>query len=210
MPRKALCLLLPLACLGLLTSPSSAQQGGVDINMLALDWARGRYSAPLACLFDGEPVRGMRRVLVGPGSRNVRPPVGRLVFVDLEVEKAERCFTDFGEAAPNLKGSLQIRLPSISRTDTAQHDFKAALRRDGGFDFDIVKGSLLVSQVGQTGQEPKPVDFRGGVASLRELAPGSDAARLLAEFASPRKLHLRISTRSGESFELDMLLSAPR
>jgi len=64
--------------------------------------------------------------------------------------------------------------------------------------------------VGQTGQEARPVDFRGGVASLHELAPGSDAARLLAEFASPRKLHLRISTKSGESFELDMLLSAPR
>lgn len=204
--RSALC----AAGFALLAAPALAQQSGVDLNVLALDWARGRYSAPLVCIFEGQPIRGMRRVLVGPGSRNVRPPVGKLVFVALEVAEAERCFTDFGEAAPNLQGNLQIRLPAISRTDTAKHDFGAALRKGGGFDFDIVAGSLLVSAVGQHGEAPKPVDFRGGVASLRALAPGSDAVRLLAEFPSPRKLHLRVSTRAGESYEFDMLLSAPR
>jgi hypothetical protein len=194
----------------LLAAPAASQQAGVDLNMLALDWARGRYSTPLACLFDGEPVRGMRRILVGPGSRNVRPPVGRLVFVALEVEDAERCFTDFGDAAPNLKGSLQIRHPAISRSDTAQHDFEVALRKHHGFEFDVVSGHLLVQQVGPDAGPAEPVDFRGGVVSLREIRPGSDAARLLAEFQSPRKLHLRLSTRDGQSWDFDMLLSAPR
>lgn len=187
-----------------------AQSGGPDLNQLALDWARGRYSAPLLCTFEGEPMRGMRRVLVTPGSVNVRPPVARLVFVELEVADARRCFTDFGTDVPNLRGTLQIRLPGPSRSDTAVRDFRNALKRNQGFEFRIVSGSLQIQAIGQPAAPARSLDFSGGEAELREVAPGSDASRLLAEFASPRKVHLRLATREGETLELDMFLSAPR
>ena len=202
---------LALAAAGVTLTVAAAAQQGIDRNVLALTWARGQYRAPLTCIFDGEPVRGMRRVTIGPGSRNVRPPVARLVFVELLTSEAERCFTEFGEGSPNLKGSLKIRLLGISRTDTARHDFESALRRDRGFDFYIASGRLELRQIGPEGGEPRSIDYRGGVASLHEVARGSDSERLLAGFRSPRKVHLRLQNRDGdEVIELDMLLTAPR
>ena len=56
----------------------------------------------------------------------------------------------------------------------------------------------------------RSIDFAGGEARLRNIPPGSDAARLLAEFPSPRKLSLRIATAQGEAYDFDMFLSAPR
>jgi hypothetical protein len=199
-----------LATAGLPAAVLAQGPQGPDLNLLALDWARGRYSAPLMCTFDDEPMRGMRRVLVVPGSPNALPPVGRLVFVELEVDDAGRCFTDFGAPAPNLRGTLQIRLLGAPHPDTARRDFKSAMRREGGFDFYIASGSLQVHTVGERPESAQSIDFAGGEARMRVIKPGTDAFRLLAEFSSPRKVGLRIATRKGVSFSLDMFLSAPR
>ena len=177
---------------------------------LALDWAQGRFATPLICRFDGKPVRGLRRILILPGPAQVRPRVAKVVFVDLEVDDASRCFSELGGDTPNIIGSLQIRLPGNRRGDTVQRDFRAQLRRKRGFDFDIVAGGLKIRPVVQPMRAAAVRDFRGGRVSLHELEPGSDRGRLLAQFASPRKLLLELSARDGTKFSFPLYMTDAR
>ena len=69
-----------------------------------------------------------------------------------------------------------------SRPDTASHDFEQTLRREHGFEFEVLAGKLKVGKYGATADPPKEVDFSHGKAKLHLVEPGSDAARLLADF----------------------------
>jgi hypothetical protein len=189
----------------LVAAAANAQTSVVDVNLLALDWARGRYLAPVICETAGELTRGGRRVMIMPGERRSLAPVARILFSDLEVPGATRCFDDLGAAQPNVIGQIQIRQPDRSRPDTAQRDFKAALRRDKGFDFEIVAGILRFQTVGEAGI--RNVDFRGGRARLHEIVPGSDQARLLGDLRGLRKLLLEIEARDGTHLTLPLVMT---
>ena len=170
--------------------------GGPTLNTLALEWTRGQYITPLMCEFDGVPRRGGRRIVIGPGSRHARPPENRIHFVSLQVPTAKRCFTDFGEEEFEVTGKLTITLPGPARSDTASHDFSATLRRDRGFDFKIRSGVLQIEAIGAGDSPPRRVDFEGGRARVSEIGPGSDAARLLAEYPG-RRLMLELEASDG-------------
>ncbi len=186
-----------------------AQLGGgaATLNTLALGWTRGQYVAPLMCEIDGAPRRGGRRIVIGPGPRHARPPTNRIHFVSLQVEKAKRCFTEFGGEEFEVTGNLEIALPGRSRPDTASREFSSALRRDRGFDFEVRSGVLQIQPVGDG--SPRAVDFRGGQARLREVAPGSDAARLLAEYPG-RQLTLELEAPDGTALRYRMVQAAGR
>ncbi len=177
---------------------------------MALDWSRGRFASPLICELDGTLVRGLRRVLITPGPSHQRPRVNRIVFVDLEVDEASRCFGELAGDVPNVTGSIQIHLSSSRRSDTAQRDFRESLRRKRGFDFRIAAGGLKLQPVTQPPSPTRGVDFRGGTASLRTLEVGSDDSRLLAPFPSPRKLLLELSARDGTKLSFPLYMTELR
>ncbi len=195
----------------LLPTAGDAQAGPEgDLNALALQWARGRYASPLVCEFDGVPQRGLRRVVIDSGPRQLRPSVDRIVFVDLDAEKATRCFTELDPSVPNVLGSIDIRLTGHSRPDTAAREFTIALRRKHGFEFDIIQGTLRFEQMRPDAPPPRTVDFAGGRARLHLVKPGSDVARLLSDFPSPRKLLLDLEAKAGERFRLPLFHAPPR
>ncbi len=184
-----------------------AQGAAPTLADLSLDWARGRFATPVICEFAGEPVRGIRRILIAPGPPHVQPPVGKLVFVDLDADDASRCFTDLGGESPNITGSVQIRLRGKWRSETAERDFREQLRRKQGFEYEIPAGGLRVETVTEPASPSRVVDFRGGTVSLRVLDPGSDSERLLADFDSPRKLLLELSARDGTKFSFPLYMT---
>lgn len=199
-----------LASLLLLALPSAGTSQGTSspiLGDLALDWARGRYATPLVCEIDGEPVRGVRRLLIAPAPNPAGRSAARIIFVDLEPGAATRCFDDFGEPEPNIKGSLEIHHVGGHHPESARRDFKEALRRNRGFDFVVGSGQLQLQKVGPPPASPETIDFTRGSASLRLIAPGSDAARLLADFGSPRKLLLKLRTREGRQLDFPLFLT---
>ena len=181
--------------------------GAPTVSDMALDWARGRFATPLICEIEGKLVRGIRRVMIAPGASHQRSRRNRIVFVDLEVEEASRCFAELAGNVPNVMGSVQIEFPAVRRSDTARRDFREALRRKQGFEFRIAEGGLKLQEVTQPPSPVRAVDFRGGSASLRTIDPGSDAARLLAPFESPRKMILELSARDGTKLSFPLYMT---
>jgi len=210
--RTRIAALAVAACLGA-SAAAHAQRPGVvpevTVSELALEWALGHFASPVVCQLGDRPVRGLRRVQISPGPAHVRPPVARLVFVDMEVSEASRCLTELKGDVPNVIGSLQIRLPSTRRTDTAQRDFREQLRRRSGFEFAVVSGGLRIQPVSQPVSPARGVDFRGGRVSLVEIPEGSDESRLLAPFPSPRKLLLEISATDGTKLSFPLYMTDP-
>ncbi len=196
-------------CIGLMLAPSpaaTAASGDLDLNLLALHWARGQYGSPVVCEVEGSPVRAVRRVLVAPSpaSEGSHLVAARIQFPDPEAPGATRCFSELGAEEPRVEGALTILLPGRSRPDTARYDFDAAVRRDGGFRFEIRSGVLRVKGWGPGDAEPRSVDFAGGHAWLRIVRGGSDPERLLRSFSSPRKLTLDLDAPGGESLHFPL------
>jgi len=204
-------LLLTLSLLLASAQPGLAQVIGPPRNAtvadMALDWARGRFASPLICKLDGKPVRGIRRLMIAPGPSQASPRVDRIVFIDMEVDEATRCFTELSGEVPNVTGAIQIHLPTSRRSDTARRDFREALRRKSGFAFRISAGGLRIQPVTQPPSPARSVDFRGGSALLHTIEPGSDEARLLAPFESPRKLLLQLSATDGTKISFPLYMT---
>jgi len=177
---------------------------------IALRWAEGEFGSPLICQIGGEPVRGLRRLTIAPPRRREHPPVARITFVDLEAEEASRCFTELEADVPNVTGWVQIRLPGNHRADTAERDFREAMRRKRGFEFQITAGSLSIQPVTQPPTQPRAVAFTGGTAKLADIRPGTDSARLLAGFRTPRKLLLELEAKDGTQLALPLYVPEPK
>lgn len=197
-----------LLALGL-AAAAAAQAPGPDLNQMALDWARGDFRSPLVCEIDGTAQRGLRRVTISPEPREVQPPVARLRFFDLDVPDGTRCGTETLRDVPNVIGTLALAHRARSRTDTASHDFAATLRREGGFEYEILGGRLKLEPPHDPAAA-REVDFRAGRAWLGEVKRGSDSWRRLAEYPVPRKLALRLEAPDGSSLELDLVELPPR
>jgi hypothetical protein len=195
-----LMLLLPAAALG-----QSASGLGPGLNELALEWIRGEYRAPLICEIEGVPYRALRRVLVSPAPRQARTSMNRLALFDLEAPEGTRCHDDAGGEQPNAIGSLALALEVRSRPDTAPRDFKVALRREGGFEFQIRAGRLRLGSPGEAENVLREVDFSGGTADIRKVERGSDAFRRLADFGQRRKLSLVLEAPDGTRLSLDLV-----
>ena len=195
-----LILLLPAATLG--QAPSGP---GPGLNELALEWIRGEYRAPLICEIEGVPYRSLRRILVSPGPRDARNPMNRLALFDLEAPEGTRCHDETGGEQPNAIGSLALLLDVRARPDTAQRDFELALRREGGFEFQIRAGRLRLGAPGQAVSTLREVDFSGGTADVRTVKRGSDAFRRLADFGQRRKLSLVLEAPDGTRLSLDLV-----
>jgi hypothetical protein len=172
------------------------------MNWLALQWGRGEFRSPLVCEIDGTAHRGLRRLLITSGPRHLDPPVNRLRFFDLEVPAGTHCVTAMGDA-PNVLGSLAVLHRGPSRVDTADHDFASALRRERGFEYEIVQGILKLGASADP-DALREVDFSGGRARLTTIQRGSDAYRRLADL-SGRKLQLVLEASDGTRLQFDLV-----
>ncbi|MCC6640813.1 MAG: hypothetical protein IT386_06595 [Deltaproteobacteria bacterium] len=205
-----LCLLVVLGVGG----GARAQTAGAapDLNLLALDWARGHYGSPLVCDVGGSPVRAIRSVLISPApSRDAdRGPANRIQFPDPEARGATRCFSELGADEPLVDGALTVFLPGRSRPDTARYEFQAELRREEGFRFEIRAGKLSIKGWAPGESDPRVVDFTGGHARLRAVQHGSDSERLLRGFASKRKLTLDLEAPDGTTLHFPLFEATER
>lgn len=190
----------------MLTAGIAGAEAG-DLRKLAIDWARGRYNSPLVCEIDGDLIRGLRRVLVTPAPRQSVVPMGRLIFVQMETDRASRCFTDLGDKVVNLKGTLKIRLPGPPRPDSARRELKRLLKRERAVTFDVVSGVLLETTIEEADVAPRSIDFSGGTARFERVREGSDTERLLADYKSPRKLRLEVRAKDGTTIDLPVFLA---
>jgi hypothetical protein len=181
-----------------------AQNKTPDENMLALLWSRGDFRAPLVCEIEGEAHRGFRRVLVEAGPPQVAPEVNRLRFYDLEVPPGSKCVTETRGDSPNVLGVISFLRRGRSRPDTAQRDFSASLRKDGGFSFEVVSGRLRIGP-SEDPEALRVVDFRRGEVRFEEIRRGSDAWRRLADLPASRKLKLRLKAKDGTLLEFDLI-----
>lgn len=195
--NKLFAALAAVACCTLVPSSAARAQAELSLSEASLRWAEGDFGSPLICRIDGRPVRGLRRISIAPDPRRKRPLTHRISFTDLEIEDATRCFTELAGEVPNIVGWVQIRLPGRHRPDTGQRDFREAMRRKRGFEYEIIGGVLAIQTVAQPLEAPRRVSFVGGKATLRKMQRGSDSARLLAGFETPRKLLLELEAKDG-------------
>ena len=157
-------------------------QSGASLPDLIAGWAGGSLRSPVSCEIDGELRRGVRRVIIEPVVSPGRRTDLSVKFVDLHVDEATRCVDSLGQSLPNVVGTVLTRHPGRPHPETAQRDFRNALKRKKGFALDVVEGSLKITPVGPSVQLEKPVDFRRGTLDLSLIYPATDAARELAPF----------------------------
>jgi len=207
-------LLLGLAALALVAASAASAQprgpGEAGLADLALVWALGEYAEPVICPLEQGPVRVARTLVIRPRRRAGHRPLDVVEVRPLELPEGVRgpCTNDLGAPEPEMRGVLRIGLSRHQRPDTAQRDFQQALRRDGGFGFEITGGHLEVQ--GENGGMRR-VDLEGGTARLEVARRGTDAARLLADVGDRPKRVLTVEAADGDRFVFHLVrLRSPR
>lgn len=204
--RPGRSLVAALAALGAAgVAAAQAGSGEPTLTDLALLWAMGEYRGPVVCQVDGGPRRLARSLRIRPPEQRGYRTLFRLELRPLEVGGAH-CVNDLGVEEPDVVGSAQIGFVHRARPDTARKDFELELRREGGFRYQVTSGEITV-----TGAEgPRRVDLAGGVADLRRVEPGSDAARMLGDAEGLPKRTLVLEARDGTRLEFNLVYIAPR
>jgi hypothetical protein len=199
-----------VAGLVLFARVSAAQPTPVEasLNDLVLSWLHGNYATPIVCTLDGQPRRGLRRILIEPAPPNHRNREATLRFVDLGAAEATRCFTEIGGDTPNIMGTLVVRHPTTRVRPTAMRDFKIELKRKRGFELDIVSGTLDLEPVGK-GAQGETLDMRGGHLRVHILRKGEDGLLVLQDLPSPRKVRLEVESRDGQRLSFPASLARP-
>jgi len=200
--------LLMVSSLAASSASAQPRSGEAGLAELALLWALGEYAEPIICTLEEGPVRGARTVVIRPRRRAEHRSfdVVEVQPLDLPEGTREGCRNDLGEPEPEMRGVLHIGLSRHRRPDTAQRDFQQALRRDGGFDFEIAKGRMEIHEEEDGVRE---VDLEGGTARLEVARPGTDAARLLGGAGDRPKRILTVEGPEGDRFVFHLVLLRP-
>ena len=184
--------------------PSTNFQSRPTLDALVAQWSEGVFRSPLLCEFEGELIRGVRRVLIRSHMLPGRAATTSLEFVDIRPGPATRCMDATGTPVPNLIGKLELQRPRHRHPETAKRDFKRALKQDKGFEYRVAGGTLEVQVVEVPAPEPQVLDFEAGTAPLSLVFPATDAALALSDFATTRKLVLTLKSSEGETFVLPL------
>src|SRR5690606_22752935 len=148
---------------------------------------------------------GVRRVVIAPGPPQSERRVNRVTFSGLEAREAERCRNPLGGDAPNLVGSVLVGYtPRRRHSDTPRRDFQQRLE-EGMLDLEVVAGRLRIGPTHLAPEALPEVDFAGGRAQVRTVEPGSDVARVLADFGRRRRLFLALEAPDGTRIRLPLV-----
>jgi hypothetical protein len=166
----------------------------------AFVWAQGDFRAPLACVIDGAARQALRRIRVFAAPRGALPSL-RVTFYDLEAPPGTSCGGLASHEEPNVIGGLVLTLEGRNQPDTGEIDFRNALKREGGFAFRIESGRLRTGSAGAPVASLASHDYAGGVAHVRAVAPGSDAAT--------RQLELSLEAPGAPALAFDLVELPP-
>lgn len=203
--RRPLRARLAAALLALASAAAPPAGAAPDETDLVLHWLRGGWRSPLLCTFAGEPVQGVRRVVIAPGPPQSERRVDRITFTALEARDAERCRNPLGGDAPNLIGSVLVGYtPKRPHSDTPQREFEQLLKA-GRFSLEVVAGRLRMGPTATAPDALPEVDFAGGRAEVGEIPEGSDVARTLVDFGPRRRLWLALEAPDGTRVELPLV-----
>jgi hypothetical protein len=193
------------ACAALATA-IAVGAGAATLGELVLAFTWGEYRAPLICKVGGEPVLGTRLVRVKPVRRTSHRKMNRLEFYDLETPIGTQCIDDFGREERNVIGVLTLfHEGRTDRSDIGDHELREALRSRGFLELQIAAGRLRVGSPAEPASGYPEIDFKGGTARFSLVKPGSDGWRRLAEYGSPRKLHLVVAGPDGTELSFDLV-----
>jgi hypothetical protein len=182
-------------------APAQAQEP--TLADLALRWAAGNWVSPIICPLPDGPGRVARALRVVPPPQPGHRATHWIEFAPLRT--AGPCKNELGGEEPDVSGKLRIGLAGRYRPDTADLDFKDAMKRERGFRFEVLEGKLRMR--GTDGA--REIDFAGGSAELRDVTPGSDAARILGENRDVPRRTLALEARDGTRLFFP-LLGVPR
>jgi hypothetical protein len=180
--------------------PASAQPREPTLAELSLMWAAGDWAAPVVCPLPEGPRRVARAVRIEPPRETGHRPSHWVRIAPLGVGGV-RCTNELGQEEPDLEGRLRIALPGRWRPDNARLDLQQALRRSGGFRFEVLEGKVTV----RGSEGTRGVELGGGTAELTEVVPGSDAARMLGELGDTPRRTLALEARDGTRLVLHMV-----
>jgi hypothetical protein len=177
----------------------------VEERLLALQWIRGEYRAPLICVLDGVHHQALRRLLVRPAPKKLGRPLASLTFFDLDAPPETPCTAVTGGDAPNILGTLILDSDARTDEDTGMHDFKTNLAREGGYEYRIESGRLKLVPTEPAEPDARIVDFARGTARFYKVNPGADAYRRLVDFVPRRMLTLELEARDGTRLAFDLV-----
>lgn len=190
-----------------LASPVHAQGRGGDPTLqdLALAWAMGVYKGPVVCPLPEGPRRVARTVSIQPPRRADYRPMFDVVIESLEVPDV-RCTNDLGGAEPDVVGRFRIAIQGHARPDVARKDFQTALKRDGGFTFEVPSGQV---EIRDPEGGARRVRLAGGKAQLTRIARGSDAARMIGDVGDKPRRTLELEAPDGTRLVFQLVLIRP-
>lgn len=180
--------------------PAAGQPRDPTLAELSLAWAAGDWVSPIVCPLPEGPRRVGRAVRIEP-TREPGHRASHWVRIAPLGAGDVRCTNDLGDEEPDLEGRLRIALPGRWRPDNARLDLQQALRRSGGFRFEVLEGKL--TRRGSDGV--RMIELAGGAAEFTEVAPGSDAARMLGDAGDAPRRTLALSARDGTRIVLHVI-----
>jgi hypothetical protein len=182
---------------------AAAQAEEPTLAELSLRWAAGDWVSPVICPGPDGPRQVARALRVVPPRQPGHRPTHWIEIAPLRVPGP--CKNALGAEEPDVDGRLRIGLPGRFRPDTASLDLQQALRREQGFRFDVLEGSLNLRAAGGA----RVLELGGGHAELRGVTPGSDAARILGTETDLPRRTLAIEAPDGTRLFFP-LLGIPR
>ncbi len=208
MPLAALRPFAVAALLAGLATPARAQGGGGEptLQEMALAWSMGIYKGPVLCPLPEGPRRVARTVSIQPPRRE-----GHRLMFDAKIESLDvpgvSCTNDLGGAEPDVVGAFRIGLHGHARPDVARKDFQAAMKRDGGFTFEVPSGFV---EIREPDGAARRVPMGGGTARLTRIPPGSDAARMIGDVGGKPRRTLTLEAPDGTRLVFPLVLVRPR
>jgi hypothetical protein len=173
---------------------------------MALAWSMGIYKGPVLCPLPEGPRRIARTVSIQPPRRE-----GHRLMFDAKIDSLDvpgvRCTNELGEAEPDIVGAFRIALQGHARPDVARKDFQTAMKREGGFTFEVPSGFV---EIREPDGAARRVGMAGGSAQLTRIPPGSDAARMIGDVGGKPRRTLTLEAPDGTRLVFQLVLVRPR
>jgi hypothetical protein len=179
---------------------AAAQSREPTLSELSLLWAAGNWISPIVCPLSDGPRRVARMLRIQAPREPGHRATHWIEIAPLRVDGA-RCTNELGVEEPDVEGRLRIALPGRWRPDNARMDFQQALRRSHGFRFEVLEGSLVVR--GSAGE--RVVELEDAAATMTEVTPGSDAARMLGDLGDTPRRTLVLEASDGSRLVFHLL-----